>query len=495
VEDLQLADLFDVELQLLRDRETSAEELRRRDRRIGQSIGADRRAGERRGLLRDWVREVQKGQESTGERILRAFHALGWLLSLFGLSTGMGTAAAVLAYDGRRPVNVVHFLAVFVGVQLGLLLLFVFSTVLWRLRGRMPGASGVYGLLRQLLDALIRIFERRMSAERRSVLAAARGRLRASTMVYGELERWLLVSLAQRFGLWFNLGALATCLYLVAFSDLAFAWQTTLDWSAEGFNRAIDILGAPWAWLYPDGVPSLEVVRATRYFRLDESFGAPARVELYGQWWRFLVLSLVVYGLLPRASLSVYARVKLRRALAGLRLDHGEIASLLERLISPLVSTRAPVAEDEGAAPPEAGVAGSVPSSGQEAAVIVWGGAPLDENAVEPLVAGRFGWRVRSTHAAGADDTRHDAEVISAVAGDGAEAPILVVAEAFEAPTREARAFLSRLREATGKQRPVVVGLVDAGAAPPARDDLAMWRRQLAGLGDPYLRVEALVES
>jgi hypothetical protein len=41
----------------------------------------------------------------------------------------------------------------------------------------------------------------------------------------------------------------------------------------------------------------------------------------------------------------------------------------------------------------------------------------------------------------------------------------------------------------------VVVGLVDAGAAPPARDDLAMWRRQLAGLGDPYLRVEALVES
>jgi hypothetical protein len=388
---------------------------------------------------------------------------------------------------------VVHFLAVFVAAQLGLLLLLLLSTTVWALRDRMPGFSGVYGLLRALLDAAMRAFERRLTAERRSALAAARGRLRASTVVYGDVERWLLVSLGQRFGLWFNLGALATCLYLVAFSDLAFAWQTTLAWSAESFHRAIALIAAPWSWIYPDGLPGLEVVRASRYFRLDGSFAGAEPVALYGEWWRFLVASLATYGLLPRAALAIVSRLRLRRAVAGVGLDHGEVASLLERLASPLVSTRAPVPEPLPADAPPGAEPEPTAASGQPAAVIVWGGAPLDGGAVEGLVARRFGWEVRAVHAAGADDTRHDAEVVAAVAGG--DAPIVMVAEGFEAPTREAKAFVRRLREAAGARRPVVVALVDAGAAPPAGDDLAIWRKHMAGLGDPWLRVEPLVTS
>jgi hypothetical protein len=246
-------------------------------------------------------------------------------------------------------------------------------------------------------------------------------------------------------------------------------------------------------------------VRASRYFRLDSSFGQEAPAELLGQWWRFLVLCLLVYGLAPRLILSLVARAKLRRALAGLRLDHGEIASLLERLASPLVQTHslAPeVGPDDAPAPgsgPGPAAAAARPSS--LATVVVWGDVPIDSTQVDTLVAGRFGWRVGSISLAGAGEARHDAAAIQAVAAgqDGEHAPIVVLAEAFEAPTREARTFLGRLREAVGVDRPIVVSLVDSDGperwSPPSPDDLRVWQKHLAQLGDPYLRVEALVEG
>ncbi len=507
---MDLADLFDVELQVLRDQDAAREELRRRDRRIGLTIGADERVragapAARREVLRDWVRAIhqEERRESTGARFVQAQQALGWLLVVLGLSSGAGTAASVLSYDGTRPVNVVHFLAVFVALQLLLLALFLLSATLWRLRARVPALHGIQALLRLAVDALASLLDRRLTAERRSALKAARGKLRASRIVYGDVERWLLVSLAQRFGLSFNLGALASCLYLVAFSDLAFAWQTTMSWTAESFHGAISALAAPWSWIYPDGLPSLEVVRASRYFRLGGTFGGPARAEMLGQWWRFLVLALLVYGLIPRLISSIYAAAKLRGSLARLRLDHADLASVLERLSSPIVQTRAQTAEPGALEPlPRTEAAADSGRAGDLAAVVIWGDVPIEASGVEGLIATRFGWEVGAVERAGVDETTDDDAAIAKVSA-ARGGPIVVLVEAFESPTREARAFVQRLRRAAGKDRPIVVGLLDASAdpaspgawTPPARDDRAVWEKHMSGLGDPYLRVEALVEE
>lgn len=496
--DEALADVVDVEIQLHRDRDRPREELRRRDRAIGLAL-REIDAADRRALLGGWVRAVQKeeGDAGAGETFVRVTHALAWLLALFGLLSGAGAASAVLAYDGKHPVNVVHFLAVFVGLQLLLLLLFVSSSTLWRLRGRLPGASGLYGLVRLGFDGLAGLFDRRLSAERRASLRAARGGLRVSHVVYGDLERWLIVSLAQRFGLFFNLGALATCLYLISFSDLAFAWQTTLDVGAPEFHTLVRVIAAPWGWIYPDGVPTLDVVAASRYFRIGGSFAGHAATDaaLLGQWWRFLVLALCVYGLLPRATLSLIAARKLRQAVSNLRFDHGEVASLLERLSSPLVETRAPTKEaasaDRGAAPTAARPA---PGRDAHAAVVVWGDIPLDDAAARALLERRFGWQVEKLARAGVDDTSADADAIDALVAPPTTGPLVLVAEAFEAPTREARGFVERLRAAAGAARPLVVALLGEDGVPPRAADLRIWQRHLAALGDPYLRVEALVE-
>src|SRR5215831_19984523 len=141
---------------MLRDRDASRDELRRRDRRIGRTIAATADPADRRRTLRDWIRELRRedkgdaaagGRGSAGERIVLAYHALGWLLTVLGLFAGAGSAAAVLAYDGHHPVNVVHFLAVFVALQILLVTLFLFSATLWRLRDKLPLIGGVYGLL------------------------------------------------------------------------------------------------------------------------------------------------------------------------------------------------------------------------------------------------------------------------------------------------------------------------------------------------------------
>jgi hypothetical protein len=122
---------------------------------------------------------------------------------------------------------------------------------------------------------------------------------------------------------------------------------------------------------------------------------------------------------------------------------------------------------------------------------------PIDAAQVGTLWQQRFGWRAAAVERAGADEARHDAAAIAAVAAG--DRPLVVLAEGFEAPTREARGFVQKLRAAGAADRPIVVALVDSDErgrfTAPTADDLRVWTRQLAGLGDPYLRVEALVED
>ena len=77
--------------------------------------------------------------------------------------------------------------------------------------------------------------------------------------------------------------------------------------------------------------------------------------------------------------------------------------------------------------------------------------------------------------------------------------PSQVAVKAWEAPTRDLRNFLGELRGKLGDGVPLVVLLVelDEASAPiaPEGADLRQWTRKLAGLGDPWLRVEALVRG
>ena len=266
----------------------------------------------RRELCRRFV-EARRAREPglPGRRIEHACDVAGWLLVLAGLLIGSGSAKVLLAYDGSTPVNVVYFASVFFGLQI-LLLVFLLGFIVWHPRA--SEATRLPALLHRPLGWLVgRLLPR---DSRRTVADLAE--LRARNTLYADAERFLLFTLAQRFGVALNLGALATCLFLVTFSDLVFSWSTTLDVNARTVHGIVRVLSVPWSLVWPDAAPSLEVVQVSQWVRMRGEFVGEqplsTAIPLAAQWWKFLVAGLVAYGLAPRTVALWFGRSRVRRA-------------------------------------------------------------------------------------------------------------------------------------------------------------------------------------
>ena len=67
----------------------------------------------------------------------------------------------------------------------------------------------------------------------------------------------------------------------------------------------------------------------------------------------------------------------------------------------------------------------------------------------------------------------------------GVDEAVVVLAEAWEAPTRALGQLLGGLRAQADSRTTFVVLLIDAD-----EENAAVWRRYVAGLGDPYLFVD-----
>ena len=498
---LTLAELIDLECRLSADRYLDRQTLRERDWEIGAAIRRETETEpDRHEILRRWLGAVSVEASGPGARVQAVYSLAGYVLSGLGLLAGASAAAAVLRYDGTHPVNIIHFLAVFVGFQL---LLGGLALVHMLPRGRLtslPGLGPLHEALRHLgyrrggLDGWV---DRLHGVVDSDGVGAALAHLRSWSTLYADVERWSLLALTQRVGVFFNVGALAVCTYLIAVTDLAFAWSTTLPIETATMTRLLQTLAWPWWWL-ADAVPSAELVEASRYFRQEGSYD-PARLA---GWWSFLVAALVTYGLVPRVTLWLVARRRLWQARCDLPLDHGDCEAVVERLFGARVGWVVDDAAtgDEPGPTETAAVPGAVelPAPDAQCLVLGWADVPLDRVAADALVQRRFGWRAAAVHAAGGTDDGDGAPLAHDLQHAEPDTPVVIVAEAFEAPSKAFRRFLTELRESVGAHRPIVVGLV-SGAAPewqaPDDDDRELWLRAVGRLADPYIRVEEMVTS
>lgn len=523
---MKLEDLIDLEAQIAIDADHDPEALRERDRSLFRRLeGVD--PADRDALLTAWVRALRGEQPSLGRRVAGAYRLLSYALVVVGAAVGWGTASVLLDYSGGTPINVANFLLVVVGAQVALLAGLLVGLPLARAFPGLPLVSDVRALLRWAAGLIERAIDRaddRLSPERREAWRAGRARLRARASLYGDVERHVLLGLTQTFGVAFNLAVLACCLRLIMFYDLAFAWSTTLQVDTATFHRVVSGLATPWAWALPDAAPTLDLVEATRYSRLDARYagaleGRAVDAQAVGGWWPFLVAATVTYGLLPRALLRLLAWAGKARALSRLPLDAPDVDRVVRRLRAPLVETQAPrhgpaaspapplipggprqphqVQERPAGARPEAASAGPAVAAAprERAAVVLWRDLPTPPAGVESALTASLGVEVASTLQAGGLDVARDQAACRALA-EG-QARVLVLAEGWEAPDKSVRVFLADLRAALGPRRPVLVLLVDeAGDGPgwaPARSaDVAVWRDRLALLEDNYLGVEPL---
>jgi len=479
---IDLARVVDLAAALDADARRDPAELHRRDRAIGRELAA--RADDVTERVAAWLDARRAPGFSDGERARAAQRVLRTLLGGAGAALGAGTAFAVFAYDGSRPVNVMHVIAVFVGLQLVLLAGTIVLALpeAWRLR--VPGLAALQDVLRlaspgRWLPALRRV----LLPAQREALDRAIGIARRHQRLYGEAQKWGLLVASQIFAVSFHTAALVIAALLVVFSDLAFGWSTTLTSEAYRLHRITAWLAMPWAHWLPDAAPPYTLVEQTQYFRGEGGFTGPAPRS--AAWWPFLVLCMACYGLAPRLALLALAswrqHVALQRVFAALP----GAADLRERLDSRWIATsgegseRAPqriAARDRALVPRPA-----------RARAVRWSGLAIADAELAAIVRAAIGSDLAGVVAGGAGSGRSDAALTSELAS--ANDPPALFVKAWEPPLAELSDWLAELRAALGAQLPIFVFPLSADGALASGSDARIWSRTLDTLGDPFLFV------
>lgn len=472
-------DAVEVPLWLEADRQTPFAERLRRDRAIAREL----RPGNRVARVRGWWRRIGAGGEGIGAR-LESVRALVTLVMLaVGSVGGVAVALTAFRYDGTYPVNVVRLLALLVVPQLVLVAL----TLVTALPPRAPGLGAVQDALRALNPAALAASAFRRLAPDPDAYARLFGAEAGRSTAAGRFAKWQLLYWSQAAAVAFNVAALATGAVLIAFTDLAFGWSTTLAVEPATVKRIADALALPWRTVAPEAVPSLALIERSQYFRLEDGgFAGDASRALAG-WWSFTILAVTVYGLLPRLLLLAAAAWRLRRATHALLLDDARVSALLDRMSTPEIETSAVGRDESGeqAEPPRAAKPGRLSGT---AGAVIWGRCLTPDEAGEH--ARRFGLELAAVaEAGGSPELGGDVDAISAIVSSG-EGTLLVFTPAWEPPLLEFLDFLSALRERAGSDRSIVVAPV--GEAEQAVSDVERetWSRAVGRLADPRLYVE-----
>jgi hypothetical protein len=493
--------IFDLTAQFDLDRQRPEAELRRRDREIGQKLAALRRSPRKQVI--DWLSHVSDQRNlKLGARLAKALRIGTFLLGIAGLIIGWLTATAVFYYDGSQPVNVINILAVFVGAQLVLILLLFFTFIPPSVLRWLPGARSAVETLELLSPGrLQRLASRFLPEEHKRRAENLLGTSRAHRVLFGRIERWLVTSSSQFFGVTFNIGALLSCLYLIFFSDLAFSWSTTLQVTAEDIHSLTRLLAAPWSRLVPDADPSLSLIEASRYYRLKEALPfpggeTPTGPAILGGWWPFLVMCMLSYGLIPRLALRFFSGWRLRCAVNHTILHLPGVKDLLYRMNRELVETQSGELESVKEAPradAEAPSTGSL--QGSFSALINWGEVPLSDDQLSRIASLTCGCSSTAMFAAGgANSLAQDDEVIVKASNKSVDGGIIVFVKAWEPPLKDLHDFLVALRNNLPETSPIVIIPlnIDQGAnpGPPGQIQLETWRTSMQKLGDPWLSVK-----
>lgn len=454
----RLADVVDFEALLARDQAQAARDGSRALAIRDRALMANHLELSDAQRLEAWTEARRQTEDNLpGERALGLVSLVGWLLLAVGLAAGAGTGTALLAYDGKSPINVLAWLLYTAALPFALGVVLVLGLLLparWFSRA---------GAAQALIGAIVQPLLRRLPDGARWVrrlFGGDRGR---------RLQRWLLVALTQIFTLGFVLAVGITLLVKVTITDLTFSWSTSLQLNDSQVTKAVEIIAAPWAWLYPDAVPDAEAVAASNYRRFIDRFrGTDARtavdLAIGAKWWKLCAAAVLFYGLLPRILLLLLSAWRWQAALSGWPdPERPEVQALLDRfddrggLFARRSTEPEPEAEVEPEPKPE-----PEPVAAYAAAYtlcVAWG-----EAAREPeTVAEAIGAPAEATRAGAGFELDLDAEAAVLEQAATLGGSVLVAMPAGEPPIEDVLAFLRELRTVTPSVHVTSVDQTDAG--------------------------------
>lgn len=494
---IRFADVIDLEVQLARDEsEASQAKLRLRDREIANRINAEDR--QEPGLSLRWLDEMRKADgELPGQRVEGACRALGGALVVLGLLLGFGLVWGWLTLDQSQPVNVIHFWSVTVGLPAGLFVLWVVGLVLrqlpWFSRWAGPMSSAIPELLQWMLA--------KRFSQWRQWLAAAGGASKRTRTAW----LWMVHTLTQRFALAFGIGAVAALVAAFYLTDPAFGWRSRLM-DTQQLHRVVSAITWPWASVMPSATLTEVQIEQTQYSSMGERFAdvqagrGQAGHATWAMWWPMVLMSMVVYVLLPRAAAVVGTSWALKRA-AARAFDPLRLAPLRQRL-APAAEFRTSAKYDHKhiiAQTQQAPQAALQNIAGQRCHVLQWTGLGITRQQVAAHLQQRFALQVDTHAEVGQLDPDADAQAMHAATQGKDEAePVMVIVPAWEPPTSEYRDFLAGLRKIAGERRPIEVLLYEQHAGEPEQvnaEDQRTWQQMVRSMGDAYLSVLPFVEE
>lgn len=516
--------IIDLEYFFHQDAGTDRSKLQQRDRNI-YLAGRDQLKNEdeptSRELIRLWLTKRRQEefpgpeQKSPGTIFGDASRLFRNLATFKGMFVGLIAGFSFFTYTGTTPVNVFHFLLLFIVSQLAFV---AFLLAAWLLRPLLPGLklpSFYSALFRGMLGRLVAFLHKqwlsKMAGNQRAGVHHAFGILKARSSVYGSLFYWPLFVLFQLFAIGFNLGLIAATLVKISTSDLAFGWQSTLQFSVEAIHRTITLIALPWSWFVSGGgYPTLAEIEGSRII-LKEGIYHLTTENLIA-WWPFLVFCLLFYGLFLRLALLITGKMMERKSLQQLKFDTPACLDLLRRMQTPLVSTQAaPEAQQTShhnhpgprpqplSPPPSSQIDQSNQSNQAKQTVLIPEDiaalCPMDE--LEALLQQR-GLAIEEVHNF-MSSYDADRQLLQRLAekewqpGEG----VFIVMEGWMVPLVDFLSLVKELREILPKNAIIHIGLVGRPQAtaftPVAPEDFAIWQQKIEAVGDPYLTLFSLI--
>jgi len=446
-----LEDLVKLEHLLQADASESYEKLQNRDRKIGIKLEHLKNAPIKQ--IRSWLGFTDDATFST-EAIGRTNLFISSALIIIGLIMGISTGLALFFYTGEQPINIINVLAIGVGLQLIFLAIFILATlfnsnwlqnILASFNAGRWAARFAY-ISPSLKNAIDELLNRRNSLADQKII------------------KWQTVYWSQKFALAFNFALILCCLYLVTFTDLAFGWSTTLAFDNSIVQSITDTLSLPWKTFFPAAVPDSNLIEATRFYRLktinmgDETNNVIQQAQLAGSWWRFLLLSLLVYGFLPRIITMIISRIQLSKSIKKSILSLPGLHLLLDRMNNPSVATIAETPEVEAAKIQTSDNSKVTALTNRHTYLLHWGQPAFDQALIE-------NWIIQNTAAKPsgfdliASTNNHSIPLTGKLPKlNDIQTAISIVVKAWEPPTLELTDWLAELRQHYGQE--ILISLV-----------------------------------
>ena len=359
---------------------------------------------------------------------------IGSIISaILGLIVGFG----LLNYSGDEPINILYFLL----FTLFLPLIFGIATIVFALFNKSVTLPSV------ILSKIIEYF------------------VAKDLKVDSKLLKWFNLRLGALFSLIFSIAILVAFLITISFEDIAFGWSSTIDISPESFYNFVKVVSLPWSHFLPDFVPTLSLVENSHIYRWANVKSVQNAKEL-GQWWKFLLMVIVVYSILFRALIYLFIEYKYKKILKETILGLNGARELLIAFNKPVIkksATKSQAKVDTSKVEPNK-------TNSLECKKIVAYNFSKDEFL---LILDSLGLKVEPIFCGGLNSIEQDLELIKSI--DKCKA---IAIKSWEAPTLEAIDFIKALCKGSSKLILVPIGLKENNYK-ATKEDLEIWLKSL----------------